>query len=338
MGILDHLTCLLKNLYVGQEATVRIRYGTTDCFKIERGVRQGCILSSCLFIFYAELLFSCSVVSDSGTPWTAAHQDSLSFTISQSLLKLKSTESVMPSNHLITCHPLLLMPSIFPSIRVFSSGSALCIKWPNYWTVSFSINPSNEYSGLISFGIDWHYAEYIMWNARLDESQALIKIWGNINSLTYADDDTLMAASEEELKNLLMRVKEESEKAGLKISIKKPKIMASGPITSWHKEGEKVEAVTDFIFLNSKSTDDSNCSNELKICLFFGRKTMTNLDTVLRSRDITFLTKVHWVKSIVFPVVMCRELDHKEGWVLKNWGFQTVVLEKTPERSWTARR
>ena len=170
------------------------------------------------YLSSVQSCWSCSVVSDSGTPWTAAYQGSLSFTISQSLLKLTSTESVMPSNQLILCHPLLL-PPIFPSIRVFSNRSALCIRWPNYWSISFSISPSNEYSGLISFGIDWHYAEYTMWNARLDESQALIKIWGNINSLTYEDDDTLMAASEEELKSLLMRVKEESEKAGLKISI-----------------------------------------------------------------------------------------------------------------------
>ena len=207
----------------------------------------------------------------------------------------------MPSNHLMFCHHLLL-PSIFPRIRVFSNESALCIKWPNYWTVSFSINPSNEYSGLISFGIDWHYAEYIMWNARLDESQALIKIWGNINSLTYADYIILMAESEEKLKNLLMRVKEENEKAGLKLTIWKTKIMASGPVTSCQIEGEIVEAVTDFIFLGSKITADSDCSHKMKRTLLLGRKAMTNLDSILKSRDITLLTKVCIVKAMFFSI------------------------------------
>ena len=140
-----------------------------------------------------------------------------------------------------------------------------------------------------------------MRNAGLDESQAGIKIAGrNINNLRYADDTILMAESEEELKSLLMRVKEESEKAGLKLNIKKTKIMASGPITSWEIKGEKVEAVTDFIFLGSKITADGDCSHEIKRRILLGRKVMTNLDSILKSRDITLPTKVHLVKAMVF--------------------------------------
>ena len=160
MGIPDHLTCLLRNLYAGQEATVRTRHGTTDCLQIGKGVRQGCILSPCLFSLFAE---------------------------------------------------------------------------------------------------------YIMQNARLDESQAGIKIARrNINNLRYADGTTLVAESEEELKSLLMKVKEESEKAALKLNIQKTKIMASGPITLWQIDGETMETVRDFIFLGSKITADDDCSHKLK--------------------------------------------------------------------------
>ena len=173
MGIPDHLTCLLRNLYAGQEATVRTGHGTTDCFQIGKGVCQSCILSPCLFNFYAE---------------------------------------------------------------------------------------------------------YIMLNAGLDEAQAEIKIAGkNINNLRYAHDTTLMAESKEELKSLLMKVKEESEKVGLKLNIQKTKIMASGPITSWQIDGETVETMSDFIFGGSKNTADSNCSHEIKRHSLLGRKAMTNL-------------------------------------------------------------
>ena len=176
MGIPDHLICLLKNLYAGQEATVRTRHGTTDWFKTGKGVHQGCILSPCLFNFYVE---------------------------------------------------------------------------------------------------------YIMQNARLDEAQAGIKIAGrNISNLRYVDDTTLMAESKEELKSLLMKVKEESEKAGLKINIQKTKIMASGPIISWQIDGGKMERVTDFIFLGFKITVDGDSSHEIKRHLFLGRKSMTKLDSV----------------------------------------------------------
>ena len=176
-----------------------------------------------------------------------------------------------------------------------------------------------------------------MWNARLDETQAGIKIARrNIDNLRYADDTTLMAQSEEELKSLLMKVKEESEKVGLKFNIQKTKIMASGPITSWQIDGETMERVTDFIFWGSKITADGDCSHEIKRHLLIGRKAMTNLDSILKSRDITLPTKVHVVKAVVFPVVMygC------ESWTLKKaecqrtqhfWCFWAMILKKTLE-------
>uniref|UniRef100_A0AC11DHL5 Uncharacterized protein n=2 Tax=Ovis aries TaxID=9940 RepID=A0AC11DHL5_SHEEP len=200
MGIPDHLTCLLRNLYAGQEATVRTGLGTTDWFQIGNGVCQGYILSPCLFNFCAE---------------------------------------------------------------------------------------------------------YILRNAGLEETQAGIKIARrNINNLSYADDTTLMAESEEELKSLLMKVKEENGKVGLKLNIRKTKIMASSPITSWEIDGETVETVSDFNFLGSKITADGDCSHEIKRRLLLGRKVMTNLDSIFKSRDITLLTKVCLVKVMVFPVVM----------------------------------
>ena len=230
MGIPDHLTCLLRNLYAGQEVTVRNGHGTIDWFQIGKGVHQGCILSPCLFNLYAE---------------------------------------------------------------------------------------------------------YIMRNSGLEEAQAVINISSrNINNLRYSDDTTLMAESEEELKSLLMKVKEESEKVGLKLNIQKTKIIASGPITSWQKDGETVETVADFIFLSSKITADGDCSHEIKRSLLLGRKGMTNLDSILKSRDITLPTKVCLVKAMVFPVsyVWIWELDYKKSWAPKNWCFWIVVLEKTFER------
>ena len=166
-----------------------------------------------------------------------------------------------------------------------------------------------------------------MQNARLDEAQAGIKIARrNINNLRYADDITLMAESEEEVKSLLMKVKEESKKADLKLKIQKMKIIASSPITSWQIDGETMETVSDFIFLGFKITTDGECSHEIKRHLFLGRKAMTNLDSILKSRNITLLTKVHLVKVIVFPVVMygceswttkkaeCRRIDDFKLW------------------------
>ena len=144
-----------------------------------------------------------------------------------------------------------------------------------------------------------------MRNAGLDEAQAGIKIAGrNLNNLRYADDTTLMTESEEELKSLLMKVKEESEKVGLKLNIQKMKIMASGPITSWEIDGETVETVSDFIFLGSKITADGDCSHKIKRRLLLRQKVMTNLDSIFKSIDITLPTKVHLVKAVVFPVVM----------------------------------
>ena len=157
-------------------------------------------------------------------------------------------------------------------------------------------------------------AEYISRNAGLEEAQAGIKIAGrNVNNLRYADDTTLMAGSEEELKSLLMKVKVESEKVGLKLNIQKKKIMASGPITSWEIDGETVETVADFILGGSKITAVGDCSHEIKRRLLLGRKVMTNLDSMFKSRDITLPTKIHLVKTTVFPVVMygCK------GWNIK---------------------
>ena len=202
MGIPVHLTCLLRNLYAGQEATVRTVHGTDY-------ILSGCILSPCLFNLYEE---------------------------------------------------------------------------------------------------------YVMWNARLEESQGRIKISRrNINNPRYAGDTTLMVESEEELKSLLMKVKEESEKADLKLNIQKIKIMASSPITSWQIDGETMETVTDFIFLNFKITADGDCSHEIKRHLLLEGKVMTNLDSILKSRDITLLTNVCLVKAVVFPVVMYR----CESWTIK---------------------
>ena len=160
-----------------------------------------------------------------------------------------------------------------------------------------------------------------MQNARMDEAQAGIKIARrNINSLRYADDTTCMAESKEELKSLLMKVKEESEKAGLKLNIQKTKNMTSNPISSWQKDGEAMETMRDFIFLGSKLTVVGDCSNEIKSTLLLGRKAMTNLDSMLKSRDITLPTKVHLVKAMVFPVVMygC------ESWTIKKAEHQRI--------------
>ena len=180
-----------------------------------------------------------------------------------------------------------------------------------------------------------------MRNTGLEEAQAGIKIsQRNINNLRYADDTTLMAESEEELKSLLMKVKEESENVGLKLIIQKTKIMAFIPITSWQTDGETLETVADFIFLGSKITADDDFSHEIKRCLLLGRKVMTNPDSILKSRDITLATKGHLVKAIVFPVVMygceswtimkveCRRIDAFELWCWRR-------LLRVP---WTAKR
>src|SRR5574340_750401 len=177
-----------------------------------------------------------------------------------------------------------------------------------------------------------------MRNAGLEEAQAGIKIAGrNINNLRYADDTTLMAESKEELKSLLMKVKGESEKVGLKLNIQKTKITASGPITSWEIDGE---TVADFVFLGSKITADGDCSHEIKRRLLLGRKVMTNLDSILKSRDIILPTKVHLVKAMVFPVVMyeCESWTVKKAECGRTDTFELWCWRRLLRVPWTARR
>ena len=180
-----------------------------------------------------------------------------------------------------------------------------------------------------------------MLNARLDEAQGGIKIAGkNINNLRYADDTTLMAESEEELKSLLMKVKEESEKVGLKLNIQKMKIMASGPITSWQIDGETMETVTDFILWGSKITADNDCSHGIKRHLLLGRKVITDLDSVLKSRDIALPTKVCLIKAMVFPVVMygCESVTIKKPEHQRINAFELWCWRRLLRVPWTARR
>ena len=212
-------------------------------------------------------------------------------------------------------------------LRNLYAGHEATVRTRHGVTVGFQIGKGVHQGFILSSCLFNLYAEYIMRNARLDEAQAGIKIaWRNINNLRYADDTTLMAESQEELKSLLMKVKEESEKVDLKLNIQKTKIMASGPNTSWQTDGETVETVTDFIFGGSKITADGDCSHEIKRCLLLGRKVMTNLDSIVKSRDITLPTKVHLVKAMVFPVIMygcenwtikkaeCRRINAFELW------------------------
>ena len=180
-----------------------------------------------------------------------------------------------------------------------------------------------------------------MRNAGLGEAQAGIKIAGrNINHLRYADDTTLMAESEEELKRLLMKVKEENEKVGLKLNIQKTKIMASGPITSWEIDRVTVETVADFIFLGFKITADGDCSHEIKRCLLLGRKVMTNPDSILKSRDITLPIKVCLVKAMVFPVVTygCESWTIKKAEHRRTDAFELWCWRRLLRVPWTARR
>ena len=179
-----------------------------------------------------------------------------------------------------------------------------------------------------------------MRNAGLEEGQAGIKIARrHINNLRYADNTTLMAESEEELKSLLKKVKEESEKVGLKLNFQKTKIMASGPFTSWEIDGETVETLADFTFLGSKITADGDCSHEIKRHLLLGRKVMTNLDSMLKSRDITLPTKVHLVKTMVFPVVMfgCENWTMKKADCQRINSFDLWSWSRLLRVPWTAR-
>ena len=207
-------------------------------------------------------------------------------TNAQSLLKLMAIMLVIPSNHL-TC-----------LLRNSDAGQEATVRTGHGSTGWFQIGKGVRQGCILSPYLFTFYAEYIMRNARLDEAHAGIRIAGrNTNNLRYAEDTTLVAESEEKLKSLLMNVKEESEKAGLKLSIQKTKIMASGSITSWQIDKETVETVTDFIFLGSNITADGDCSHEIKRRLLLGRKVMTNLDSIFKSRDITLPTKVRLVKA-----------------------------------------
>ena len=200
------------------------------------------------------------------------------------------------------------------AISIPMSGQEATVRTGHGTTDWFQIGKAVRQGCILSPSLFNLYAEYILRNAGLEETQAGIKIAGiNINNLRYADDTTLMAESQEELKSFLMKVKKENEKVGLKLNIQKTKIMASGLITSWEIDGETVETVTDFIFLGSKITEVGDCSHEIKRCLLLGRKVMTNLDSLLKSRDITLPTKVHLVKAMVFPVVMYGY----ESWTVK---------------------
>jgi len=185
------------------------------------------------------------------------------------------------------------------------------------------------------------YAEYIVRNTRLAEAQAGIKIAGrNISNFQYTDDITLMVESEEELKSLLMKVKEASEKAGLKLNIQKTKIMASGPITSWQIDRQTMETVKEFISLGSQITEDGDCSQEIKRCLLLGRKAMTNLDSILKIRDITLSTKVYIFKAMVFPVVMygCESWTLKKPECQRIDAFELWCWRRLLRVPWTARR
>ena len=199
-------------------------------------------------------------------------------------------------------------------MRNLHAGQEATVKTRHGTTDWFQIGKGVHQGWILSPCLFNFYAEYIMRNAGLEEAQAEIKIAGrNINNLRYADNTTLMAESEEELKSLLMKVKEESEKVGLKLNIQKTKIMAFGPITSWEIDRETVETVSDFILGGSKVTADGDCSHEIKRHLLLGRKVMTNLDSIFKSRDITLSTKVCLVKAMVFPVVMYGY----ESWTVK---------------------
>ena len=185
------------------------------------------------------------------------------------------------------------------------------------------------------------YAEYNMRNSGLDEAKAETNIaWRNISNFRYADDTTPMAESEEELKSLLMKVKEESEKVGLKLNIPKTKIMASVPITSWQIDGKTVETSADFIFGDSKLTADGDCSKEIKRCMLLGRKAVTNLDSVLKSRGITLLSKVYLFKAIIFPVVMhgCESWTIKKAECQRIDAFELWCWRRLLRVPWTARR
>ena len=226
-------------------------------------------------------------------------------------------------------------------LRNLNAGQEALIRTRHGTTIWFKIGKGIHQGCILSPCLFKLYAEYIMWNAGLYESQAGIKIARrNINNLRYADDTTLMIESEDDLKSLLVKVKEESEKVGLKLNLQKTKIMASSPFTSWQIDRKTVETVSDFIFLGSQITADGDCSHEIRRRLLLGRKVMTNLDSILKSKDITLPTKVHLVKAVVFPVVKygCESWTIKKAehqWIdaFELWSWRGLL--RVP---WTARR
>ena len=260
----------------------------------------------------------------------------LLYWLHQSLWLCRSQQTVENSSRDGNTRP----PCLPPETSVCQSRSnSKNWTWKTDW---FQIGKGVHQAYTLSPCLFYSYAEYITRNARLDEAQAGIKIARrNINNLRYADDTTPMAESEEELKSLLMKVKVKSGKVGLKFNIQKKKIMAFSSITSWKIDGRTMETVTNFIFLGSIITADGDCSHEIKRHLLLGRKAMTNLDSILQSRDTTLLTKVHLVKAMIFPIVMygckswtikkadCRRIDAFELW--RSWRR----LFRVP---WTARR
>ena len=226
------------------------------------------------------------------------------------------------------------------AISIPMSGQEATVRTGHGTNDWFQIGKAVHQGCILSPSLFNLYAEYILRNAGLEETQVGIKITGrNINNLRYADDTTLMAESQEELKSFLMKVKEENEKVGLKLNIQKTKIMTSSPITSWQIDGETVETVTDFIFLGSKITAVGDCSHEIKRCLLLGRKVMTNLDSILKSRDITLPTKLHLVKAMVFPVVMyeCKSWTIKKAECRRIDAFELWCWRRLLRVPWTAR-
>ena len=299
------------------------------------------------FFFFSNSVQSLSHVRLFVTPWTAARQASLSITNSQSPPRSMSIVSVMPSNHLILCHPLLLLPSIFPSFRVFSNASALHIMWPKYWSFSFNISPSNEHPGLISFRMESKGFSKVFSNSGLLYLLLIIKkIYGpqgllsNIGKYQYRICRWHHPYGRKcrGTKKPLDESESESETVGLKLNIQKTKIMPSGSITSWQIDGETVETVSDFIFWGSKITAGGDCSHEIKRRLLLGRKVMTNLDSIFKSRDITLPTKVHLVKAMVFPYVWMWELDLKKAEYQRIDAFELWCWRTLLRVPWTAMR
>uniref|UniRef100_A0A4W2FDV3 RNA-directed DNA polymerase n=1 Tax=Bos indicus x Bos taurus TaxID=30522 RepID=A0A4W2FDV3_BOBOX len=323
MGIPDHLTCLLRNLYAGQEATVRIVHGTTDWFQIGKGVCQGCILSPCLFNFYAEYMMRNAGLEEAqaGIKIAGRNINNLRYadntTLMADFIDYSKAFDCVDHNKLWKILKEMGIPDhLICLLRNLYAGQEATVRTGHGTTDWFQIGKGVCQGCILSPCLFNLYAEYIMRNTGLEETQTGIKIAGrNINNLRYADDTTLMAESEEELKSLLMKVKVESEKVGLNLHIQKTKIMASGPITSWEIDGETVETVSDFISGGSKITADGDCSHEIKRRLLLGRKVMTNLDSIFKSRDTTLPTKVCLVKALVFPVVMygCKSWTVKKA-------------------------